>query len=132
MLKEKKCELKREVYYCMFAFQSKETQDSRHNKPKSIQSTEQVGWLEKKLGHKLTWFKPDKQGFSYSSTHTTSKAWPATPTWAWEQRGIQAEIKQIRMWGEAAKLIFTGDLNHNSGQVTFYIFSPLFLFNLWK
>lgn len=84
------------------------------------------------MGHKLTWFKPDKQGFSHSITHTTSKAWPATLTWAWEQKGIQAEIKQIRMWGEAAKLIFTGDLNHHSGQVTFYIFSPLFLFNLWK
>lgn len=47
MLKENKCELKREVHDCMFVFQSKETQEHRHNKPKSIQSMEQVGWLEK-------------------------------------------------------------------------------------
>lgn len=130
MLQGKKGKLKRKVQHCMFALQSRETQESNHSKPKIRQG---MGWLG----------RVGKQGANNPSLCQVSRASHiAAPTtyqnltcstilgwWAERQSGWNWANKK---WGEAARLIFTGDLNHNSAQVTFYIFSPLFLFNLWK
>lgn len=131
MLKEKKCELKRKVQCCMFALQSKETQESRYSKPKSIQGMEGVGWLGKKWGASHSGLSQISRASRTAAPipHLSLTCNTNLGLWAQRHSGWNRADKK---WGEAAKLIFTGDLNHNSVQVTFYEFSPLLLFNLWK